>query len=135
MTNREFAFNYAGKEFMYYGTRVALVGYESESSYTVIISPLEIRTVGYFWKGLGSGDVITYRGKGKVYQYAQINELVPVPEEKPRTPGDCIAYYEGRRGMNYSVINGSVSAVYKRQGGALKLVSWGEGINDVTAKV
>lgn len=31
--------------------------------------------------------------------------------------------------MNYSVINGCVSAVYKRQGSTLKLVSWGDSIN------
>lgn len=143
ITNREFAFNYAGKEFMYNRNRVALVGYDSEYSYTVIVSPVESRTVGCFWKDLGSGDVITYRAKRRVYQYAQIKELRPVPEEKPqtapevkpRTPGECIDYYEGQQGLNYSVINGSVSAVYKRQGSALKLVSWGEGINNVTEKV
>ena len=134
MTNEEFAFNYAGKEFMFYGNEVALVGYDSEDSYTVIISPVEIRTVGCFWDSLDSGDVITYRAERKVYQYAQINELKPVPEVKPKTPGECIAYYEGQQGMRYSVINGCVSAVYKRQGGALKLVSWGEGINNVTEK-
>ena len=147
MTNKEFAFNYAGKEFMYYGNKVALVGYDSENPYTVLVSPVELRTVGCFrgcfWKGLNSGDVITYKAERKVYQYAQINELKPVPEErpqtaphnKPMTPGECIAYYEGQQGMNYSVVNGCVSAVYKRQGGALKLVSWGEGIIDVTEKV
>lgn len=56
-------------------------------------------------------------------------------EVRPMTPGECIAYYEGQQGMNYSVINGSVSAVYKRQGSALKLVSWDDGINNVNEKV
>lgn len=56
-------------------------------------------------------------------------------EVKTMTPGECIAYYEGQQGMNYSVVNGCVSAVYKRQGSALKLVSWGEGINNVTEKI
>ena len=37
--------------------------------------------------------------------------------------------------MNYSVVNGCVSAVYRRQGSALKLVSWGECINNVTEKI
>lgn len=40
MTNEEFAFNYAGKEFMHYGNRVALVGCGSENP------PVEIRTDG-----------------------------------------------------------------------------------------
>lgn len=151
MTNKEFALNYAGKEFMYYGIRVALVGYDSECTCEVIVSPVEIRTEGCFWECLDSGDVITYRAERKVYQYAQIDELEPVPDEKPRTapdgkprtapgekprtPGECIAYFEGQQGMNYSIVNGSVSAVYKRQGGALKLVSWGEGISNVTERV
>lgn len=34
-----------------------------------------------------------------------------------------------------AVVNGCVSAVYKRQGSALKLVSQGEGINNVTEKI
>lgn len=85
MTNKEFAFNYAGKEFMFYGIRVALVGYDSECPYTVIVSPVELRTGGCFWECLDPGDVITYRAKRKVYQYAQIDELKPVPDEKPQT--------------------------------------------------
>ena len=143
MTNKEFAFNYAGKEFMFYGNRVALVGYDSEYPDVVIVSPVESRTVGCFWEGLDNTDRITYRTKRKAYQYAQINELSPVTgekpqtitEEKPMTPGECIAYYEGQQGMNYSVVNGCVSGVYKRQGSALKLVSRGDSINNVTEKI
>lgn len=55
--------------------------------------------------------------------------------DKPKTPGECIAYFEGQQGMNYSVVNGCVSAVYKRQGSALKLASRGDSINNVTEKV
>lgn len=56
-------------------------------------------------------------------------------EVRAMTPGECIAYYEGQQGMNYSVVNGCVSAVYKRQGSALKLVSQGDSINNVTEKI
>nr|DAK68323.1 MAG TPA: hypothetical protein [Caudoviricetes sp.] len=56
-------------------------------------------------------------------------------EVKVMTPGECIAHYEGQQGMNYSVVNGCVSAVYKRQGSALKLVSRGDSINNVTEKI
>ena len=135
MTNKEFAFNYAGKEFIFYGDRVIVVGYNSEYPDVVIVSPTSGNAGGWFWEGLDNIDVITYRGKRKEYQYAQIEELTPVTEEKPKTPGECIAYFEGRQGMNYSVVNGCVSAVYKRQGSALKLVSQGEGINNVTEKI
>lgn len=135
MTGKEFAFNYAGKEFMFYGDRVILVGYDSEYPDAVIVSPVESRTVGCFWEGLDNTDRITYRAKGKAYQYAQIEELSGAPEAKPITPGECIAHYEGQQGMNYSAVNGCVSAVYKRQGSALKLVSRGDSINNVTEKI
>ena len=143
MTNKEFAFKYAGKEFMYYGNRVILVGYHSVLPDWLIVSPVfECPRAGY-WEDLDNTDVITYRDKRKAYQYAQVKELEAITEEKPQTvtevkpltPGECIAYYEGQQGMNYSVVNGCVSAVYKRQGSALKLVSQGEGINNVTEKI
>lgn len=54
---------------------------------------------------------------------------------RPGAPDECMAYFEGRQGMNRSVINGSVSAVYKRQGSALKLVSRSDGISNVNEKV
>ena len=159
MTNKEFAFNYAGKEFIFYGDRVIVVGYDSIEPGLVLVSPVELRTCVCFWEGLTSGDIITYSSDRTTYRYVQIRELKPVPEEKPqtvvkvkpktvtkvkpktvvkvkpKTPGECIAYYEGQQGMNYSVVNGCVSAVYKRQGSALKLVSRGDSINNVTEKI
>ena len=144
MTSKEFAFNYAGDEFILYGGLVILVGYDSGDTSRVIVSLTEeYGGIPWYWDFLDSTDVITYMTDIRKYRYADLDELIPIrkekpqtaPEVKPKTPGECIAYYEGQQGMNYSVINGSVSAVYKRQGSALKLVSWGEGINDVTAKV
>lgn len=143
MTSKEFAFNYAGKEFMFYGYRVIVVGYDNEYPDVVIVSPAFPDAGGCFWEGLDYTDVIIHRVKRKAYQYAQIEELSPIAEEKSQAvakvktaaPGECIAYYEGQQGMNYSVVNGCVSAVYKRQGSALKLVSRGEGINNVTEKI
>ena len=144
MTNKEFAFNYAGDEFMLDSDTVILVGYRSGYPETVIVSPTE-RYAGepWYWEFLDSTDVITYKTNIGAYLYADLNELIPIRKEKPRptpevrpkTPGERIAYYEGQQGMNYSVINGCVSAVYKRQGDALKLVSWGDGINNVNEKV
>lgn len=144
MTNKEFAFNYAGDEFMLYGDIVILVGYDSEDTSQVIVSPTE-EYGGFPWnrEAPNTTDVITYMTDIRKYQYADLNELTPIhkekprpgPEVKPKTPGERIAYYEGQQGMNYSVINGCVSAVYKGQGGALKLVSWGGGVNNVNEKV
>ena len=143
MTSKEFAFKYAGKEFMFYGDRVIVVGYDIEYPDVVIVSPVSENTRAGYWAGLDNTDVITYRDKRETYQYSQIGELEVITEEKPqavtdektKTPGECIAYYEGQQGMNYSVVNGCVSAVYKRQGSALKLVSRGDSINNVTEKI
>ena len=134
MTSKEFAFNYAGKEFMFYEDRVILVGYYGGRASVAIVSPVEGHANGGFWSRefLDPSDFITYKNERTAYQYAQIEELKPV---KAKTPGECIAYYEGQQGMNYSVVNGCVSAVYKRQGNALKLVSRGDGINNVTEKI
>lgn len=145
MTNKEFAFKYAGDEFMLYGDIVILVGYDNEDTSQVIVSPTE-EYGGIPWnrETPNTTDVITYMTDIRKYQYADLNELTPIhkekprptPEVKPKTPGECIAYYyEDQQGMNYSVINGCVSAVYKRQGDALKLVSWGDGVNNVNEKV
>ena len=165
MTNKEFAFNYAGKGFMCYGDEVILVGYTSEFPDVVIVSPVIENPPAGYWTGLGNCDVITYKTDIRAYWYVRIKELKTIAEAKPQTvveekpqavaevkvrpqtvekplydgnpmtPGECIAYFEGRQGMNYSVVNGCVSAVYKRQGSALKLVSWGDSINNVTEKI
>ena len=143
MTNKEFALNYAGKEFMYYGDRVILAGYNSKYPDWLIVSPVFECTMTWYWEVLDNTDVIIYRDKRKAYQYTKIRELEAITEEKPRTvtevkqltPGECIAHYEGQQGMNYSVVNGCVSAVCKRQGSALKLVSQGDSINNVTEKI
>lgn len=137
MTNKEFAFNYAGDEFMLYGDIVILVGYDSEDTSQVIVSPTEeYGGIPWYREFLDSTDVITYVTDIRKYQYADLNELTPIHKEEPRptpevkskTPGECIACYEGQQGMDYS-------AVYKRPGGALKLISWGDGDNNVNEKV
>ena len=87
MTNIEFALDCAGKEYMYYGHKVILVGYSSEYINTVIVSPVELRTDGGFWRFLGDTDVITYKSKGynEAYQYANLNALIFIDAEKPQT--------------------------------------------------
>lgn len=98
MTNKEFAFNYAGDEFMLYGDIGILVGYDSEDTSQVIVSPTEeYGGFPWYWEFLDSTDVITYMTDIRKYQYADLNELTP--EVKPKTPGECIAYYEGQQGI------------------------------------
>lgn len=81
MTNEEFAFNYADKEFMCYGNRAALVGHDSEKPYAVIESPVEIRTDGTL-----------------VEPDAPHEPVGP----RPRTIGELIRECEGVRGIQFS---------------------------------
>lgn len=116
MTNEEFAFNYAGKEFMHYGNRVALVGYGSENPYAVIAPPVEICTDGTL-------------------------EELDVPHEpvdpRPRTIGGLIKEHEGVRGVQFSTDeHGNVQAAHIRgKHGGMKLVSMGDGLENVSSKI
>ena len=84
MTNEEFAFNYADKEFMPYGNRVALVGHDSENPHAVIESPVETRTDGTL-----------------VEPDAPDAPDAPV-DPRPRTIGELIKEHEGVRGILFS---------------------------------
>lgn len=86
MTTKEFAFNYAGDEFMLDGDIVILVGYDSEDTSRVIVSPTEeYGGIPWYWEFLDSTDVITYMTDIRNYQYANLNELTPIHKEKPQT--------------------------------------------------
>lgn len=86
MTNKEFAFNYAGDGFMFDGDRFILVGYESESPGVVILSLIEShRNEPWYWEILDSTDVITYMTDIRKYRYANLNGLTPIRKEIPQT--------------------------------------------------
>ena len=116
MTNEEFVFNYAGKEFMHYGNRVALVGHDSENPYAVIASPVEIRT------------------DGTLVEPDAPREPV---DPRPRTIGELIKEHEGVRGIQFSTDeHGNVQAAYIRgKHGGMKLVSMGDGLENVSSKI
>lgn len=88
MTNEEFAFDYASKEFMHYGNRVALVGHDSENPYAVIEPPVEIRT------------------DGTLVEPDAPHEPV---DPRPRTIGELIMRHEGVRGIQFSMDEHEVS--------------------------
>lgn len=145
MTNKEFAFNYAGKEFMYCGNRVILVGFNSKRPGTVIVSPLEGKAARPFClegERLDRRDVITYGTGTEVYRHVDLDEIVPVTGGNPRTaagpatPGGRIARYGGRQGTNRPVTGGSVSAVHKGAGERPRNLSPGVRVSsDVSEKV
>lgn len=80
MTNEEFAFNYAGEEFMRYGNGVALVGHDSESPYAVIAPSVEIRTGGTLVESDAPHEPV---------------------DPRPRTIGELIKEHEGVRGIQF----------------------------------
>lgn len=86
MTNKEFAFKYAGDEFMFDGDRFILVGYESESPGVVILPLIESHgNEQWYWETLDPTDVITYMTDIRKYRYANLNGLIPIHKEKPQT--------------------------------------------------
>ena len=85
MTNKEFAFKYAGKEFMLDDDGVVLVGYAKGQFRFVIVSPIGGVWQNWYWDNLDSSDAIIYRPDVEVYRYARTDELIFVDDEKPQT--------------------------------------------------
>lgn len=134
MTSKEFAFNYAGDKFILDDDIVILVGYNSEDTKRVIVSPAgEYGGIPWYWEFLDSMDIITYTTNIGKYQYADLNELVPVH----KTIGELIKEHEGVSGIQFSTgEHGNVQAAYIRgKHGAMKLVSAGDSLENVLSKI
>ena len=113
---------------------VILAGYDSDSPVTVIMSPTERHEGGpWYWEFLDSMDVITYVTDIRKYQYANLNELVPMH----KTIGELIKEHEGVSGIQFSTDeHGNVQVAYIRgRHGAVKLVSVGDGLENVSSKI
>lgn len=121
----------------YLGDTLEVVGYDSDSPVTVIVSPTERHEGGpWYWDFLDSMDVITYVTDIRKYQYANLNELVPMH----KTIGELIKEHEGVQGIQFSTdAHGNVQAAYIRgkrgKRGGMKLVSMGDGLGSVTSKI
>ena len=95
------------------------------------------------WQSWGTNDIGVSEDEFLSYEYRNAGMLVepdePVEEEAPKhkTIGELIKEHEGVRGIQFSTDeHGNVQAAYIRgRHGAMKLVSMGGGLENVSSKI
>lgn len=95
------------------------------------------------WSSWGTNDIEVSEDEFLSYEYRNAGTLAepdaPVEEEAPRhkTIGELIREHEGVRGIQFSTDeHGNVQAAYIRgKNGGMKLVSMGEGLENVSSKI
>lgn len=95
------------------------------------------------WSSWGTNDIEVSENEFLSYEYRNAGTLAepdaPVEEEAPRpkTIGELIKEHEGVRGIQFSTDeHGNVQAAYIRgKHGGMKLVSMGEGLENVSSKI
>lgn len=98
------------------------------------------------WQSWGVNDIGVSEDEFPSYEYRNAGMLVepvaqlePVEAEapKPKTIGELIKEYEGVRGIQFSTDeHGNVHAAYIRgKHGGMKLVSMGDGLENVSSKI
>lgn len=95
------------------------------------------------WQAWGANDIGVTEEKFQSYEYRNAGTLVEpgelVEEETPKhkTIGELIKEHEGVRGIQFSTDeHGNVQAAYIRgKHGGMKLVSMGDGLENVSSKI
>lgn len=95
------------------------------------------------WQNWGANDIGVSEDEFLSYEYRNAGTLVepaePVEEETPKhkTIGELIKGHEGVRGIRFSTDgHGNVQAAYIRgKNGGMKLVSMGDGLENVSSKI
>lgn len=95
------------------------------------------------WQAWGANDIGVSEEEFASYEYCNAGMLVKpgemVAEETPKhkTIGELIKEHEGVRGIQFSTDgNGNVQAAYIRgKHGGMKLVSMGDGLENVSSKI
>lgn len=88
------------------------------------------------WQSWGVNDIGVTEEGFQSYEYRNAGMLEPV-DPRPRTIGELIKEYEGVRGIQFSTDeHGNVHAAYIRgKHGGMKLVSMGDGLENVSSKI
>lgn len=95
------------------------------------------------WQSLGANDIVVSEDEFLSYEYRDAGMLVEpgalVEEESPKhkTIGELIKEHEGVSGIQFSTDeHGNVQAAYIRgKRGGMKLVSMGDGLENVSSKI
>lgn len=137
--NRDFAMLYAGRAVFDKNGEYAGVVVGWNDTYGVILGVDHLDG----WQAWRISDVEISEDEFLSYEYRNAGMLVepdaPVEEEAPKhkTIGELIKEHEGVRGIQFSTDeHGNVQAAYIRgKHGGMKLVSTGDGLENVSSKI
>lgn len=136
--NKDFAMLYAGRTvFDKNGDFGVVVGWNDMLGVILGVDH------GDSWQTWSLTDISVSEDEFPSYEYRNVGMLlepdVPVQEETPKhkTIGELIKEHEGVRGIQFSTDeHGSVQAAYIRgKHGGMKLVSMGDGLENVSSKI
>lgn len=137
--NRDFAMSYAGRAVFSKNGEYAgvVVGWNDMHGVILGIDHAD------GWQSWGANDIGVSEDEFLSYEYRNAGMLVEpgemAAEETPRrkTTGELIREHEGVRGIQFSTDgHGNVQAAYIRgKHGGMKLVSMGDGLENVSSKI
>lgn len=137
--NKDFATLYAGRAVFNKNGEYAgvVVGWNDMHGVIVGVDHMD------GWQNWGANDIGVSEDEFLSYEYRNAGMLVepdaPVEEEAPKhkTIGELIKEHEGVRGIQFSTDeHGNVQAAYIRgKHGGMKLVSMGDGLENVSSKI
>lgn len=140
--NRDFAMLYAGRAVFNKNGEYAgvVVGWNDMQGVILGVEP------GGGWQSWGLNDIGVSEDEFSAYVYCNAGMLVepvaqlePVDVEAPKhkTIGELIKEHEGVRGIQFSTDeHGNVQSAYIRgKNGGMKLVSMGDGLENVASKI
>lgn len=137
--NKDFAMLYAGRAVFNKNGEYAGVVVGWNDMHGVILGVDHVNG----WQSWGANDIGVSEEEFMSYEYRNAGTLVEpdVPHElvdpRPRTIGELIKEHEGVRGIQFSTDgHGNVQAAYIRgKHGGVKLVSVGDGLENVSSKI
>lgn len=137
--NKDFATLYAGRAvFNKYGEYAGVVvGWNDMHGVIMGVDHMD------GWQSWGANDIAVSEDEFLSYEYSNAGTLVEpgklIAEEAPKhkTIGELIKEHEGVQGIQFSTDeHGNVQAAYIRgKNGGMKLVSMGDGLENVSSKI
>lgn len=137
--NKDFALMYAGRAVFTRENEFAGVVVGWNDMHGVILGIDHVDG----WQSWGANDIGVSEDEFLSYEYRNAGTLVepdaPIEEEAPKhkTIGELIKEHEGVQGIQFSTDeHGNVQAAYIRgKNGGMKLVSMGDGLENVSSKI
>lgn len=131
--NKDFALLYAGRAVFNKNGEYASVVVGWNDMHGVILG---VDHMGG-WSSWGANDIGVPEDEFLSYEYRNAGMLEEPVDPRPRTIGELIKEHEGVAGIQFSTDeHGNVQAAYIRgKNGGMKLVSMGDGLENVSSKI